>query len=165
MRKSTTARILMTNEKNLSSFMAGEYYKSLQNIERGFRDLKSLISVQPIFHFTERRIRAHIFVSFLTLVVKWYIFKTLNQYSQEEGRNFLREVASLKAVLVDRTSSVYLRTEMTPSLRDGFNKLSMKIPGKLLFDGRKKKISTEKHAGGRPKQFTPGQLHLTSDTV
>jgi len=157
--------ILLTNDKHMSSYSAGTYYKSLQFVERGFHDLKSLISMQPVFHYTERRIRAHIFVAFLTLIVKWYIFRKLNQYSQEEGRKFLSEATNLKAVLVDKTSSVYLRTEITPVIRDGFAKLSMKLPGKLLFDGRKKNTVPQRHAGGRPRQFTPGQLHLASDTV
>src|SRR3989338_7586394 len=69
--------IVMTNEKGISSYTAGSYYKTLQTIERGFRDLKSLISVQPIFHFNEERIRAHIFVAFLTLIAKWYVCRML----------------------------------------------------------------------------------------
>lgn len=157
--------VLMTNEEHMSPFLAGEYYKSLQFVERGFHDLKSLINIQPVYHFAERRIRAHIFVSFLTLIVKWYICRMINRYSQEDGRRFLEEAGNLKAVLVDRISSVYLRTEITPVLRNGFTKLSMKLPGKLLFDGRKKNAVTEKHAGGRPKKYTPGQLRITSDTV
>ena len=150
--------IVMTNEKGISSYTAGSYYKTLQTIERGFRDLKSLISVQPIFHFKEERIRAHIFVAFLTLIAKWYVCRMLNPYSQEEGRSFLKEAANLKAILVDKTSSLYLRTELNQRLKNSLVKLGMKLPEKILFDGRRgKKIN---HAGGRPKQHSPGQLQL-----
>lgn len=150
--------VLMTNEKGVSSYTAGTYYKSLQTIERGFRDLKSLITVQPIFHYKEERMRAHIFVAFLTLVAKWYICRTINQYSQEEGRLFLKEAANLKAILVDKKSSLYLRTELSRTLKDSLIKLGMKIPEKVLFDGRRGKQI--KHSGGRPKQQSSGQLQL-----
>lgn len=158
--------IVMTNEKTISSYTAGIYYKQLQTIERGFRDLKSLITVQPIFHWTERRIRGHIFTCFLALIIKWYICRMINRYSQEDGRAFLAEVANLKAVCVDPTTSLYLRTEITKQLGEGFAKLGMKPPEKVLFDGRRKQKPHQPHAGGRPRISTmTSQLHLPTDSV
>lgn len=158
--------IIMTNEKGISSHTAGIYYKTLQDIERGFRDLKSLITVQPIFHWKERRIRAHIFTCFLTLIVKWYICRIINPASQEDGRVFLSDVANLKAICVDQQTSLYLRTAITKKLQDGFAKLGMKVPEKVLFDGRRKQKQEKKHAGGRPRiPNTINQLQLPTDPV
>lgn len=42
-------------------------YKELAEIERGWRCLKSTVKVRPVYHWTERRIRAHIFVCVLAL--------------------------------------------------------------------------------------------------
>ncbi len=42
-------------------------YKELAEIERGWRCLKSTVKVRPAYHWTERRIRAHIFVCVLAL--------------------------------------------------------------------------------------------------
>lgn len=152
--------ILMTNEKNVSSFMAGEYYKSLQNIERGFRDLKSLITVQPIFHYKEQRIRAHVFTCFLALVIKWYICRTLNQYSQEDGYRFIEEIASLKAVAVEETTHLYVRTAISHEAQEIMGKLGMKIPGKVISDGRIK-LAPVSHSPGRPrKDKLRGQINL-----
>ncbi len=45
-------------------------YKELAEIERGWRCLKSTVKVRPVYHWTERRIRAHIFVCVLALQVE-----------------------------------------------------------------------------------------------
>lgn len=147
--------VLVTNVKDVSAVQAGRYYQTLQKIERGFRDLKSLITIQPVFHFTERRIRAHIFVCFLSLVVKWHIFRTINPYSQEDGRRFLEEMEKLKAIEVDRTIPLYVRTELIDTVCAGMKAVGMKTPGKLLVDGRGNN-TTPRHTG-RPKKRMEGQ--------
>lgn len=153
--------IIMTNEKTISSYTAGTYYKTLQTIERGFRDLKSLITVQPIFHFTERRMRAHIFTCFLSLIIKWYICRMINKYSQEEGRRFIEEMIALKAIAVDETIPVFVRTALSKDTQETMGKLGMKIPGKVIVDGRKK-LSPVSHKPGRPRNDrSTGQLSIS----
>ena len=44
-------------------------YKSLADIERGFRALKSDIEIGPVYHRLPRRIRAHALVCFLALIL------------------------------------------------------------------------------------------------
>ena len=143
--------IVMTNEKNISSFMAGAYYKTLQNIERGFKDMKSLINVRPIYHFKEERIRAHIFVCFLILVIKWYICRIINQYSQSEGRRFIEEMDNLKAVAIDPDIPLYVRTVLDPKTQEDMKKLKLVIPPKVIIDGRRKVNAPIPKTGGRPR--------------
>lgn len=153
--------IIMTNEKGISSYTAGIYYKTLQTIERGFRDLKSLITVQPIFHFKEERIRAHIFTCFLSLVIKWYICRKINQYSQEEGHRFIEEMINLKAIAVEENTSLYVRTAISKRAQENMGKLGMKIPGKIISDKRLK-LAAVSHSPGRPrKDHSAGQIKLT----
>lgn len=146
--------IIMTNEKNVSSFMAGEYYKTLQNIERGFRDLKSLITVQPIFHWKEERIRAHIFTCFLSLILKWYICRIINQYSQGDGRRFIEEMINLKAIDADKELSIYARTDIDKETQMNMKKLSMKIPGKVIHSPLTQPVPIT-HKGGRLRKNQP----------
>lgn len=52
---------------------AGEavaYYKELNTVERGFRDLKDVIEMRPMYHKTDERIEAHIFVASLALFLE-----------------------------------------------------------------------------------------------
>lgn len=143
--------VLVTNQQDIAPVEAGKYYQTLQRIERGFRNLKSLITIQPVFHFTEKRIRAHIFVCFLALIVKWYICRTINPASMEDGRRFLDDMGNLKAIEVDREQSIYVRTALSSETTRTMEKLSMVIPKKVLLDGRgvRPRVS---HAGGRPKK-------------
>jgi len=146
--------IIMTNEQKISSFMAGAYYKTLQNIERGFRDLKSLITVQPIFHWKERRIRAHIFTCFLSLILKWYICRIINQYSREEGRRFIDNMIDLKAIDADKELSVYVRTDIDKETQMNMKKLKMKIPGKVIYSPLTQPVPIT-HKGGRLRKNQP----------
>lgn len=152
--------VLVTNVPEVSPIEAGRYYQTLQKIERGFRDLKSLITLQPVFHFTERRIRAHIFVCFLSLVVKWHTFRTINPYSQEEGRWFLEEMEGLKAIAVDGEIPLYVRTAIAPETQTSMGKLGMKVPGKVIVDGRLKPNPVSHHRSGRPKKDRISQWQL-----
>ncbi len=152
--------VLVTNEKDVSPVAAGGYYQRLQQIERGFRDLKSLVTIQPIFPFTERRIRAHIFVCFLALVVKWHIFRVINQYSQEDGRRFLGEMGNLKAVEVDRLIPLYVRTAIALETQEAMGKLGMKVPGKVIIDGRLKPNPVFHYRSGRPRKSRMSEWQL-----
>ncbi len=43
-------------------------YKSLADIERGFRVLKSDIEIGPVYHRLPQRIRAHALICFMALI-------------------------------------------------------------------------------------------------
>lgn len=151
--------IIMTNEKNISSYMAGTYYKTLQIIERGFKDLKNLISIRPIYHYKEERIKAHIFVCFLVLIIKWYICRTIDSQSQVTGRRFIEEMDNLKAIAIDKAIPLYVRTAINPRTQEIMKKLGMKIPSKVILDGRQKSV-TPNPKGGRPRKIDPYQYKL-----
>ena len=49
-------------------------YKSLANVERAFRSLKTVdLKVRPIHHHTPGRVRAHIFLCMLAYYVEWHM--------------------------------------------------------------------------------------------
>ena len=49
-------------------------YKSLSNVERAFRSLKTIdLKVRPIHHRTPERVRAHIFLCMLAYYVEWHM--------------------------------------------------------------------------------------------
>ena len=49
-------------------------YKSLSNVERAFRSLKTIdLKVRPIHHRTAERVRAHIFLCTLAYYVEWHM--------------------------------------------------------------------------------------------
>jgi transposase len=61
-----------------SSEEAVRYYKELSNVERAFRSLKSVdLKVRPIYHRTEDRVRAHVFLCMLAYYVEWHMRRSL----------------------------------------------------------------------------------------
>ena len=61
--------LLVTNTPDLSPQAVVERYKSLADIERGFRVLKSEIEIGPVFHRLPDRIKAHASICFMALIV------------------------------------------------------------------------------------------------
>ena len=61
--------LLVTNMKDLAPAEVVQRYKSLADIERVFRILKSEIEIGPIYHCLPDRIRAHATVCFIALIL------------------------------------------------------------------------------------------------
>ena len=61
--------VIQTEELDLSAVQAVEAYKELSEVERGFRELKDLIEMRPIYHHRPKRVRAHIFVAALAFLL------------------------------------------------------------------------------------------------
>lgn len=60
-------------------------YKSLADIERGFRTLKSDIEIGPMYHRLPRRIRAHALICFLALILHRVLRMRLKKANREES--------------------------------------------------------------------------------
>jgi Transposase DDE domain len=61
--------LITTSDDTLSAEDVALGYKNLLEAERGFRDLKGTLLLRPVFHRTQDRIRAHVLICFLALVV------------------------------------------------------------------------------------------------
>jgi transposase len=49
-------------------------YKSLANVERAFRSMKTVdLHVRPVFHYNAQRVRAHVFLCMLAYYVEWHM--------------------------------------------------------------------------------------------
>ena len=59
-------------------------YKQLWQVERIFRDVKTLLETRPVFHKHDRTIRGHVFCSFLALVLR----KELDRCLEAAGHRF-----------------------------------------------------------------------------
>ena len=53
-------------------------YKSLAQVERAFRSLKTVdLQVRPVFHYSAPRVRAHVFLCLLAYYVEWHMRQRL----------------------------------------------------------------------------------------
>jgi transposase len=71
--------VVMTSEKGLSVLDAVALYKELTEVESGFRQLKDVMALRPIYHQIETRVKAHIFVAALALLVQRLLGRRLEE--------------------------------------------------------------------------------------
>jgi hypothetical protein len=72
--------VLRTNvpSEQLSNVQTVLAYKSLAQVERVFRSMKTVdLHVRPIYHFSESRVRAHVFLCMLAYYVEWHLREAL----------------------------------------------------------------------------------------
>ena len=66
------------DKKHMNSERVVETYKSLANVERAFRCMKTVdLSLRPIYHHNEDRIRSHVFICMLAYYVEWHLRQQL----------------------------------------------------------------------------------------
>jgi len=69
--------VIQTEEQNLSAREAVQSYKELNEVERGFSHLKDLLELRPVYHQSDARVQAHVFVAALALLLDRALEKNL----------------------------------------------------------------------------------------
>ena len=92
--------ILQSSAQDLDPQAVVLAYKQLLWVERAFRTLKSFLRVRPVYHFTERRIRAHIFLCVLGYLLENHLRQRLLQ-SDCSARAALEALEPLRVVSYD----------------------------------------------------------------
>jgi hypothetical protein len=91
--------VVTTTEKDFGVLDAVRTYKDLTDVERGFRHLKDVLAVRPIYHRVERRIRAHIFVAALALLLERLLERRLKEAGVDlSSPDALEAVATVRLV-------------------------------------------------------------------
>ncbi|MGD9706025.1 MAG: IS1634 family transposase [Pseudonocardia sp.] len=83
--------LLSTSDPDLSAEDVALGYKNLLEAERGFRDLKSTIELRPVFHRIEPRIRAHVLLCWLALL----LIRVAERRTGQTWRTINRELGRL----------------------------------------------------------------------
>ncbi len=83
--------MLVTNVKDMAPLEVIRRYKSLADIERGFKVLKSEIEIEiaPVFHRLPERIKAHASICFLALI----LYRVMRQRLKLAGSDLSPEAA------------------------------------------------------------------------
>ena len=121
--------VLRTNTK-LSAEQVALKYKQLWQVERIFRDVKSLLETRPIYHRHDQTIRGHVFCSFLALVVR----KELDQCLKQSGHRFewaeiKQDLKALQSVTIEENGKrLALRTECKGVCGKVFQAVGIAVP-------------------------------------
>jgi transposase len=125
--------ILTTNTKLKAGDIVSRY-RNLWQCEAGFRTLKSELELQPLYHRKERRIRAHVFICFMALVLKQLLIKKLRAQNEKASYSkTMNELNKMHAMsLKVHKTDVTVRTEIGQYAKDAFRALSIGFPKKVL---------------------------------
>ena len=105
-------------KERMSASDAVRSYKSLSDVERAFRCLKSIdLLVRPIRHRLEDRVRAHIFLCMLSYYVEWHMLEAWRPllFADEDRKAKMKR----DPVAPAKRSDEALRKVATHSLGDG----------------------------------------------
>ena len=104
--------LLSTSDPDLSAEDVALGYKNLLEAERGFRDLKTTIELRPVFHRLEHRIRAHILLSWLALL----LIRVAERQTNHTWRRITLDLQRLHLVtLTGPTGTLQQTTRITPT--------------------------------------------------
>jgi transposase len=88
--------LLKSDDPELTPPEAVTAYKTLATVESGFRDLKDVIEMRPVYHKRDERIAAHLFVATLALFLKrtleYQLAGTLPELSGTEAIAAMRSI-------------------------------------------------------------------------
>jgi len=71
--------ILTTDHPTLTAEEAVQHYKELGDVEENFRNLKDLIEGRPVFHKTDPRACAHLFIAHLAMLMLCHLRRRLDR--------------------------------------------------------------------------------------
>ncbi len=133
--------VIMTSEKGLSVLDAVALYKELTDVESGFRQLKDVLAMRPIYHQIEPRVKAHIFVAALALLVQ----RLLGRRLKEAGVD-LSPARAMEALSTVRL--VIFRLEGQPEAPGGDRGLSRRTVGLEGPEARRPATAGATRGGG-----------------
>jgi transposase len=120
--------LLSTSDPDLSAEDVALGYKNLLEAERGFRDLKSTIELRPVFHRLEHRIRAHILLSWLALL----LIRVAERQTGQTWRRIALDMQRLHHVtLTGPTGTLQQTTRLTDAQRQILAATSVAAPPRI----------------------------------
>lgn len=103
--------LLRTSDPTLSAEDVATGYKQLLEVERSWRDMKTTLDLRPVYHRKESRIRSHVLLCWLSLL----LIRIAENTTGETWRNLRAEMDKLHlGRFAGPAGEVAQRTEITP---------------------------------------------------
>ncbi|WP_129408178.1 IS1634 family transposase [Marinitoga lauensis] len=111
---------IITNTK-LSPKEILEQYHTLWKVEETFRTLKNYLETRPVFHWTPKRIKGHIVMSFISYIIQRTLELELEKNNVEYSHEKIREAIKNMEYIEFKTQKQHLVARMN------LNKLGQRI--------------------------------------
>jgi hypothetical protein len=120
--------LLRTSDPHLPAEDIALGYKQLLEVERGWRDLKQVIDLRPVYHRKEERIRAHVILCWLALLLI-RITETTSHVTWPGLRRELNRIAL--GTFTGPAGTFRQRTELTKAQRGILAQLKIDPPPRI----------------------------------
>jgi Transposase DDE domain len=121
--------LLRTSDTTLTPDDLAAAYKQLTHIERGWRDMKGALALRPVFHHREDRIRAHIQLCWLALL----LIRVVENATADTWRNVRHELDRMALVtLATEHGQVAQRSALTAGHRTILTALDLPEPARYF---------------------------------
>jgi hypothetical protein len=107
--------LLSTSDPDLSAEDVALGYKNLLEAERGFRDLKSTLDLRPVYHRIEPRIRAHVLLCWLALL----LIRVAERRTGLTWRRIAIELGRVHAVTLTSSAGTVVQTTPLTAVQQG----------------------------------------------
>ena len=121
--------LLRCSDPKLSAEDIALGYKQLLEVERGWRDMKTHLEIHPVHHRAEHRIRAHVLICWLALL----LIRVAETH--DPTRTWRRTREALQTLQLGQftgnAGTVHQRTELTADQRDILTRLQLPEPARF----------------------------------
>jgi hypothetical protein len=107
--------LLSTSDPALSAEDVALGYKNLLEAERGFRDLKSVLALRPVYHRLEPRIRAHVLLCWLALL----LVRVAERRTAQTWTTIARQLGRVHAVTLTGAAGTVVHTTPLTTVQAG----------------------------------------------
>jgi Transposase DDE domain len=121
--------LLRTSDVTLTPDDLAAAYKQLLAVERGWRDMKGALRLRPVFHYREDRIRAHVQLCWLALL----LIRVVENATGDTWRNLRHNLDRLHLVtLATPAGRVAQRSTLTPAHKTILGALNLPEPPRFF---------------------------------
>ena len=121
---------VLTTNMDLSADKVALKYKELWQVERVFRDVKSILETRPVYHQRDENIRGHVFCSFLALVLRKELERRLNQAGHLfEWSDIKQDLKALQQITIEEDGKHFaIRSECKGHCGKIFQAVKVAVP-------------------------------------
>jgi hypothetical protein len=121
--------LLRSSDPHLSAEDIALGYKQLLEVERGWRDMKQVIDLRPVYHRLEDRIRAHVVLCWLALL----LVRVAETTTGQTWPTLRRDLDRLHVGTFTGSAGTFRqRTDLTKAQQDIFAKLQLPPPKQII---------------------------------
>src|SRR5512132_1167387 len=121
--------LLRSSDPHLSAEDIALGYKQLLEVERGWRDMKQVLDLRPVYHRLEDRIRAHVILCWLALL----LVRVAETTTGQTWPTLRRDLDRLHVGTFTGPAGTFRqRTDLTKAQQDIFAKLQLPPPKQII---------------------------------